>query len=101
MKIDISIEMPKDINDNYKQQSICEKARDYMDCCESDEDSGYHFRYLRALYNKLHKLKKLPPKYHQLMGELEAFMSKYGIYDSGEGQADMTGENMFKFRDEV
>ena len=100
MKIDVhvSAEMPEKLHDEYRQKSICEKARDYMMVCESDEESEYHWRYLKSLYNKLHSMKNLPEKYFELMGELEEFMSKYGNYDSGEDRAHMTGENLFKYR---
>ncbi len=103
MKIDIKVSahMPENLHDEYRQKSICEKAKDYMVVCESDEESEYHWRYLKSLYNKLHKMKELPEKYFELIGELEAFMSKYGQYDSGEGQVKMTGENMFKYRGEA
>lgn len=101
MKIDIQVsaQMPEQVSDEYKYKNLCEKVRDYMLCCESDEDSQYHWQYLKCLYNKLHKMKRLPEPYHDLMVELEEFMSKYGIYDSGEGQAQMTGENLFKYKD--
>jgi hypothetical protein len=43
-------------------------------------------------------MKNLPEQYFELMADLEDFMSKYGIYDSGEDQAEMTAENLFKYK---
>lgn len=103
MKVDIKVsaEMPEKVSDEYRYRSLCEKVEDYMLVCESDEDSYYHWRYLKCLYNKLHENPKLACKYPEVMEKLEGFMSKYGIYDSGEGQAEMTGERMFRYRDEA
>lgn len=103
MKIDIKVsaEMPEKVSDDNKYRSLCEKVRDYMFVCESDEESRYHWQYLKCVYNKLHEKKPLPAHLVDILEELEGFMSKYGIYDSGEGQANMTAENMFKHRDEA
>ena len=103
MKINISVsaEMPEKVDENYKHKSLCEKARDYMMCCESDMDSDYHWRYLKALYEKLQALPKLPEQYMELMMELDEFMGKHGKYASGDNTPNLTGENMFKYRKEV
>lgn len=90
--------MPEKINDNYKKQDLKDKVQDYMDVCESDYESKYHWQYLKAIYNKLSEREDIPKCYHAMMAKLEDFMSKYGIYDSGENQANMTAENRFKYR---
>ncbi len=103
MKIDIQVkaEMPKQCDKAYKYKSLCEKVDDYMLVCESDEDSEYHWKYLKYLHKKLKNLPKLPEQYHELVGKLESFLSKHSYYDSGEDLADLEGKDMFKYRGEA
>lgn len=103
MKVDIkvAIKMPKKVNDNYKQKSLHNKVCDYILVCESDEDSESHWRYLKYLHKKLKQYKRLPPDYFEIMAMLEDFLSKHGQYDSGDGQADIEGKDMFKYRGEA
>lgn len=97
-KINVTVEMPDKVQEDYKYRNLYDKVCDYMLVCESDEDSEYHWRYLKTLYNKLHERKSLPETYMAIMEALEDFMSKYAQQDSGDHQANLTGENMFKYR---
>ena len=98
-KIDIGIkvEMPDKIKDEYRYKDLYEKVQDYILVCNSDEDSAYHWNYLKCLYKRLIKLPKVPHHLHDLMWELEDFMSKNAGYDSGEDQLDLEGTDMFKY----
>ena len=93
--------MPEKAENKYKHHDLHQKVQDYMFVCESDEESEYHWRYLKALYRKLREKKNLPEAYHGLLGELDGFMSKYAQQDSGEDQADPKGTDLFKYRGEA
>ena len=47
---------PEDkIRDEYKKINLCEKVEQFIEMCESFNDSKYHYDYLKSLYNKLSK----------------------------------------------
>jgi len=89
------INMPSSIHPEYKSTELLDKVADYMTICESDQDSYYHWNYLKALYNKLSKLNNLSPKYKEIILVLEPFILKHGIYDSGD-MVDLDSANLWK-----
>lgn len=98
IKIDISADMPK-VSKNYKHQSICDKACEFMDMCDAGEADEYHFKYLKSLYKKLNDKPKLPKHLKKLMKQLTEFMTKHAGQESGEGHLDIDGVDIFKFED--
>lgn len=86
---------PGDIRPDYQNQELLDKVSEYMVICESDEDSYYHWNYLKALYNKLSKINNLAPKYRDVILVLEPFIMKHGMYDSGD-MVDLDSANMWK-----
>lgn len=94
-KISINIEMPEKSKEHYRHQPLCEKVREYMNCCESDNDSEYHWKYLTTIYNKLKEKSNLTKEYKQLLKELEEFMLKHSVASSQE----LDSTSMFKYLD--
>lgn len=91
MKIDISINMPTEVNDNYRYKDLMEKCCDYMSYCESDEDSEYHWRYLKALYKALSKRTQLDTFQLAILEKLEEFITKYDM-----DRTSLDAKDMFK-----
>ncbi len=79
IKLNIEIDMPKQIAPENKHKDLCQKCEEYMMTCESDKDSGYHFKYLATVYKKLAALPKIPPNLADMFDKLEEFMLKYDI----------------------
>lgn len=98
IKVNISAEMPSHIKEENKYKDLHDKVIDYMEVCESDEDSEYHWNYLKCLFKKLREKKSLPNEYMRLMDDLVQFMIKYGEYDSGDNQVDLEGTEIFKYK---
>lgn len=90
-KIDIKITMPDQVKDEHKHRDLFDKCCDYITVCESEYDSKYHFEYLKTIYNKLSKAKRVPENLLPLLDKLEEFMIKY---DSDRENLD--AETMFK-----
>jgi hypothetical protein len=99
INISVGVEMPDKVRDEYKQKDLASKVRDYMEICESNADSEYHWKYLKYLYKKLRCYRRLSQENTQLMSELTDFMNKYAGQDSGEDQLDIRGEDIFKYSD--
>jgi hypothetical protein len=100
ININISLDMPSQVSDEYKYKDFHDKVCDYMSLCESDETSDYHWKYLKTIYNKLSKLKRVPDECKPLLKKLEEFMLKHGKYDSGKGHVELDAANMFKYLDD-
>lgn len=94
-KIDISIEMPAEVRNDYKYQSLYEKVCDYIWVCESDEESSYHWRYLKAMYEKLSKLPPRPAT-TTILEKLEPFILKHRSSDSGD-TVEVDAEDMLQY----
>ena len=68
--------MPEKVEEHNKHHDLCEKCKDYMEVCESDEKSDYHFKYLQSIYKRLSTAKRLPEKLLPLLEMLEEFILK-------------------------
>jgi len=92
MKVDVSInvQMPDQVQDDYKHRSLLEKCGDYMTHCESEEDSDYHWKYLKAIYKALSTRPKLNDMQVELLEKLEDFITKYDI-----DRTSLEGSQMF------
>lgn len=103
MKTEIKIEltMPDKTIDDYKYRDLLEKVCDYILVCESDEDSEYHWRYLKCLYTKLQEKPGCICNQVEIMEKLEELFEKFARQDSGEGQLDLEGKDMFRYRDSI
>lgn len=101
MKVDIrvGVKMPDKNDDRYRPPSLCDKCREFMEVCESDIDSQYHFDYLKAVYKKLANMPNKPEKLKQLTLDLEQFMMKHGSVDSSpDNQVDLDHRTMEIFK---
>ena len=88
MKISIDIQMPEK-----KKHRPClkEKVDEYMEVCNSDEDSLYHWRYLKKLFEALKKDKmcKHNPEKAEIFEKLVRFFLKTNEYASGENRVNL------------
>jgi len=99
MKIEIEIKMPEQgSKTEYKKQDFESKCCEYMDICESDEDSHYHWNYLKSVYNKLSKRNNVPAEFRPLLSKLEDFMLKHGNVDADEDKVDLQHDTLSKRR---
>ena len=99
MKININIDMPTDIHKEHKSMPISQKICDYIDICESDSDSEFHFQYLKYMYEKIKEMKKVPHDLLEVMDKLHSFLIKTGSYTSGANNVDLDGKDFFKYGD--
>lgn len=83
VKINIGIELPEQVHPEQKHKDLYDKCCDYMQVCESDEESAYHMQYLRRIYDRLKTAKQLPEHLIDLLDKLEEFMLKYDIDRTG------------------
>ena len=91
------LNLPGKIAEEYKFRELVDKVSDYIAICESDNDSEYHWRYLKALYEKLSTAERLASKYLTILEILEPFILKHGQFDSGDTVA-LDAQNMFKYK---
>ena len=82
MDLTIKIKMPEKTRAEYKKPDLIEKCLDFMQICESDGDSAYHFNYLKSVYQKLSDLPKIPQQFVELYEKLEDFLTKYDVDQS-------------------
>ena len=99
IKIGVKVGMPEKARPEYSRVALAEKVRDYMEVCESDAESSYHWNYLKCLYKKLNSMPRLPVEYIDLMEDLTEFMIKYAGQDSGDNQLQLEGKDIFRYRD--
>lgn len=65
------------------REGLCEKVDRFIEAIESNIiDSEFEYNYLKALYKKLIKCKRLNPKYKDLRVKLKDVMMKHGKYDN-------------------
>ena len=95
VEINLSIKVPEQVEESNKHKSLEEKVDEYMLMVESDSEDIYHWTYLKQLYKKLCKLKKIKKEYKPLLKKLEEFVMKHRGYDS-EDYLDIDGQDMFK-----
>ena len=92
MSID-KLNYPSRIDSHYKQgPDLLEKVTEYMRMCESEQDSYYHWNYLKALYNRLSKNPELEQKHGEVFDQLKTFMAKHRQFDSDDYLDRTTGE---------
>ena len=66
-----------------EKESIEDKVDRYIIMVESNSiDSEYEYNYLKSLYKRLCKVKRLSPRYRELRVKLKDVMLKYGKYDN-------------------
>lgn len=79
MDITIKLSMPEQGKEQAKHKELMEKVCDYILCCESDRDSGYHFNYLKSLYKQLADKPNIPSRLIPVFEKLEEFLLKQDI----------------------
>lgn len=75
----LKVKMPKEEQRYYKHKDLLDKCIDYMLICESDEDSEYHFAYLKHVYKRLCCCRHFTEPLLNLLERLEEFFIKYDI----------------------
>lgn len=97
-KIHINISMPnsKEKSAHYKREPLLDKIREYINICNSDYSSEFHWKYLKALYTKIcgcPKMRAKFPEEHKLLNEF--FRDATG-YASGDNFVDMDGADFWE-----
>lgn len=96
---EIELEMPEKTSEHYKQPTLEEKARDYMDVIEAGiTDCHHEMKYLRCLYLKLIEKDRLKPQYRELLKDLEEFMMQHDGRDPNMKPV-LNAEDMHKWAD--
>ena len=85
------LKFPKTISEYYRDKpDLLTKVYDYIKVCESDQDSYYHYNYLKSLYNKINSMPEQLSL--ELKSVLSEFFRKHRQYES-EGYTELDPED--------
>lgn len=91
------IKQPESIRKEYQTVELLEKVADYIQVCESDIDSYYHWSYLKKMYLILTDIPVLKDKYKDILTVLEPFILKHS---GNANNSLLDSDKMFKYNTE-
>lgn len=97
IKLNIQLKMPSPVKKD-EADSLLKKVCDYIHICElEDQDSTYHWSYLRAVYKKLSEKNNVSGESLKILTKLSEFFDKYNHLSSDGQHVDMDGTDFFKY----
>lgn len=97
IKLNIKLDLPK-VEKYGKPDNLYNKICEYIKICElEDQNSEYHWSYLKAVYTKLKTKSSLSSEGQEIIEKLAMFFDKNNSVSSDEQFVDDDGTDFFKY----